>query len=119
MASYDTTSGFDDLIGSIEVTGDDVTSYTSDIRGMGSVQNLGGPGLNFNVTFAQVARPYHVRATADPKGNGYTGTANNGGPTAGQESWTATASTGVPAEESSTDHPDSSAEDAATRKAAS
>jgi hypothetical protein len=92
MANYTTNSGFADLVGSMEVTNNNVDSYTSDTQGSGSVQNLGGSGLNFNVSFTAVNRIYHVQATAN--GNNYSGTANNNGPAAAQEDWTATASTG-------------------------
>ncbi|HYJ92061.1 MAG TPA: hypothetical protein VEV84_12180 [Pyrinomonadaceae bacterium] len=91
MANYTTSSGFSDLNGSMVASNGNVTSYTSTNKGAGNVTNLGGTGLNFNVSFTGVARPYHV--TANPGGNGFSGSANNGGPAAGEETWTATATT--------------------------
>ena len=92
MANYTTASGFTDLVGSMVVTNNNVDSYTSDTQGAGTVRNLGGTGLNFNVSFTAVNRTYHVQATAN--GSNYSGNANNNGPEAAQEDWTATASTG-------------------------
>ena len=92
MANYTTNSGFADLVGSMTVTNDNVDSYTSDTQGSGTVRNLGGTALNFNVTFPSVNRTYHVQARAD--GSNYSGTASNNSPIAAQEEWTATASTG-------------------------
>ena len=87
--TYSTTSGFDDLIGSCEISNDVVISYTSDIRGAGTVTPQGGPNLHFKVSFADVARPYEIKANY--AGGGFSGRANNGGPQEGDESWAATA----------------------------
>ena len=96
MANYTTNSGFSDLNGSISVTGNNVDSYYSNTLGDGTVRNLGGPGLNFTVSFgATAAHTYHVNANANANGNGFGGNANNNGPAAAQEPWTATASTGA------------------------
>lgn len=97
MASYTTNSGFDDLDGTMEATNNNVDSYTSTSKGAGTVTNLGGSGLNFNVRFTGVNRPYHVTANANAAGNGFSGNADNNGPEEGEESWTATASTGAAA----------------------
>lgn len=90
MANYTTSSSLSDLNGSMSVTGSNVDSYTSTNKGTGTVTNLGGTGLNFNVTFTGVARPYHITAT--PRGNGYSGNANNNGPAEEEGTWTATGS---------------------------
>lgn len=119
MATYNTTSGFNDLTGSMVVTDNDVDSYTSNTQGDGTVQNLGGSGLNFNVRFPSVNRTYHVTATANAAGNGYTGDANNNGPEAAEESWSATASTADTVEGSTSDYADAPAADAATKTATS
>jgi len=92
MANYTTNSGFNDLDGSMVVSGSDVSSYTSTSRGAGTVTNLGGTGLIFNVRFTGVPQTYHINASTN--GTGYSGNANNGGATAVQETWTATATTG-------------------------
>jgi hypothetical protein len=97
MASYTTNSGFDDLDGTMEVTNNNVDSYTSTSKGAGEVTNLGGTGLNFNVRFTGVTRTYHVTATANAAGTGFSGNADNNGPELGEESWSATASTGAAA----------------------
>ena len=89
--SYSTTSGFTDLVGTCEISGDDVTSYTSDTRGAGTVTNLGGSNLNFRVSFAGVTRPYVITATANGAGNGFSGRANNNSPEEAEETWAATA----------------------------
>ena len=89
--SYTTTSGFPDLDGSCEISGDNVTSYYSDTRGTGTVRNLGGTGLRFIVSFSGVPRPYVINATANGAGNGFDGNANDNGPEEGEEEWAATA----------------------------
>ena len=95
MANYTTNSGLSDLNGSMSVTNNNVDSYDSNTLGSGTVRNLGGSGLSFNVSFGSLpAHTYHVNATAH--GSGFNGSANNNGPAAGQEPWTATASTGEP-----------------------
>lgn len=92
MATYTTQSGFSDLVGSVDITNDDANSYTSTTLGETVIpQNLGPTGLRFKVDFG--GRTYNINATANPGGNGYTGSANNNSPLAGQESWSATAST--------------------------
>lgn len=88
--TYSTTSGFADLNGSCEISNDVVISYTSDIRGAGTVTPLGGPNLHFKVSFSGVARPYVINANY-VGGSGFSGTANNNGPEEGEESWAATA----------------------------
>lgn len=100
MANYTTNSGFDDLDGSMSVTNNNVDSYNSNTLGSGTVRNLGGNGLNFNVSFgATAAHTYHVNASANANGHGFGGSANNNGPGAGQEPWDATASPGETVEE--------------------
>src|SRR6476660_884002 len=89
--SYTTTSGFSDLVGSCEISGNNVSSYYSDTRGTGTVANLGGSGLKFRVSFSGVPRPYVIRANANPTGNGFNGNANDDGPEEGEETWAATA----------------------------
>lgn len=92
MASYSTTSGFADLVGTCEITGDDCTSYTSNTLGAGTVTNLGsGSNLNFRVSFEGVSRQYVI--IADANGSGFSGNANDNGPQEGEESWAATATT--------------------------
>lgn len=119
MATYTTSSEFSDLTGSMEVANNNVDSYTSNTQGVGTVQNLGGKDtLEFSVSFAKVNRTYTIDATASAGGNGYTGAADNGGPTGGEESWVATASTGDTITTSATDIDDVSMADAATKKAA-
>ena len=118
MATYNTTSGFSDLVGSMVVTNNNVDSYTSNTQGAGTVQNLGGTGLNFNVRFASVNRTYNITATANGS-NGYSGNANNNGPMEAEETWSATASTATDtADESREDVAYDSGEDTATKKAA-
>ena len=95
MGNYNTTSGFNDLIGSMVTDGDDVQSYHSNARGPGSVNNLGGSGLHFNVSFNGVLRPYNINATSNA--NGFNGKAKDNGPDDAEEAWTATASTATPA----------------------
>lgn len=93
MANYTTNSGFSDLNGSMVATNDNVDSYNSTNLGAGTVRNTGGSGLDFNVSFStSPPRVYHINSSAN--GNGFTGSANNNGPGAGQEPWSATASTG-------------------------
>ncbi len=92
MSSYSTTSGFSDLVGTVEITGDDVTSYTSDTKGAGTFTNLGGSNLNFRVSFTGVTRQYVIVASANSAGNGFSGNANDNGPEETEETWAATAS---------------------------
>jgi hypothetical protein len=96
MGNYNTTSGFSDLIGSMVTTGDNVDSYYSNARGAGEVNNLGGSGLHFNVSFTGLPRPYNINATANGS-NGFDGKAKDNGPALAEEVWTATASTAAPA----------------------
>jgi hypothetical protein len=97
MANYITSSGFSDLNGSMVATNNNVDSYYSNNLGNGSVRNTGGSGLAFTVSFgATPPRVYHINA--NPGGNGFNGSANNNGPMESEETWSATASTGVPAE---------------------
>ncbi|CAN5633514.1 MAG: hypothetical protein M3449_01290 [Acidobacteriota bacterium] len=116
MPNYTTTSGFSDLIGSMVVTNNNVDSYTSNTQGVGTVQNLGGTSLRFNVRFAAVNRTYNINGNTN--GNGYSGNANNNSPSAGEESWAATASTADTVTASAADIADVSTADAATKKAA-
>src|SRR5215218_5264390 len=96
--NYITSSGFPDLNGSMVVTNDNVDSYYSNsLQQNGTVRNTGGSGLDFSVSFsATPPRVYHINAHAS--GNGFSGSANNNGPTAGTNPWSATASTGETAE---------------------
>ena len=96
MGNYNTTSGFSDLIGSMVTDGDDVQSYTSNARGAGVVNNLGGSGLHFNVSFTGVSRPYNINATSNGN-NGFNGNAKDNGPADAEEAWTATATTAAEA----------------------
>ena len=90
--SYTTTSGFPDLDGSCEISGNNVDSYYSNTKGPGTVTPLPGSSLlKFKVSFAGVRRPYVIRADANPTGNGFIGTANDDGPEEGDETWAATA----------------------------
>jgi hypothetical protein len=95
MANYTTNSGFNVLDGSMVVSGNNVTRYTSNSSGVCGVQNTGGPGLNFSVTVPGIQRPYHINASSNGNG-GYNGSANDGSTVAAQETWTATATTGKP-----------------------
>ena len=98
MANYITSSGFSDLNGSMVATNDNADSYYSTNLGNGSVQNTGASGLDFNVSFSTTPpRVYHISANANGS-NGFSGRANNNGPALAEETWSATASTGVPAE---------------------
>ena len=98
--NYITSSAFSDLNGSMVVTNDNVDSYYSNsLQENGAVRNTGGSGLDFSVSFsASPPRVYHINAQANANGNGFSGSANNNGPTAGTNPWSATASTGEPAE---------------------
>jgi hypothetical protein len=92
--NYTTSSGFSDLNGTMEAANDNVNSYYStDLQMSGTVRNTGGSGLDFNVSFAtSPPRVYHINSNAS--GNGFTGSANNNGPMADQQTWEATATTG-------------------------
>ena len=93
MANYITSSGFSDLNGTMVAANDNVSSYTSTTLGAGSVQNTGGSGLDFNVSFAtRPTRVYHINSNIS--GNGFSGSANNNGPEADQQTWEATATIG-------------------------
>ena len=93
MANYNTTSGFSDLNGTMVAANDNVTSYNSNNLGPGSVRNTGGTGLDFNVSFAtRPPRVYHINSNIS--GNGFSGSANNNGPEADQQTWEATATIG-------------------------
>ncbi len=118
MANYNTTSGFSDLTGSMVVTNNNVDSYTSNTQGAGTVQNLGGSNLKFNVRFPSVTQTYHINATANANGNGYGGNANNNSPEGVEETWSATGSTGDTADASKAENAYGSAGDTA-KKAAS
>ena len=87
--SYNVTSGFSDLDGTCEISGNDCTSYTSTAKGTGTVNNIGsGSTLNFQVSFSGVTHPYVVTASAS--GTGYSGNASHGNKRQ-DESWAATA----------------------------
>jgi hypothetical protein len=123
MATYNTTSGFPDLVGSMVITDGDVESYTSNNLGAGTiVPPTNAPVTRFSVRFGSGTGPgsraYNISSSANPSGNGYSGTANNNSPVAAQEDWSATASTAAPMEESTADYDDASAVDAAAKKAA-
>ena len=92
--TYTTTSGFQILVGSCVIEGNNncKSYFSTQLNTWGTVQNLGGAFLNFNVTFN--GRVYHI--IASPDGNGFRGTANDGGPEQHEDSWAAT-STGVTA----------------------
>jgi|SRR5688572_13794475 hypothetical protein len=124
MATYNTTSGFPDLIGSMVVTNDIVQSYTSNNPNLGAgtiIPPTNAPVTRFSVRFGSGTGPnsraYNINSSATPSGNGYSGTANNNGPAAAQEDWSATASTAA-TQESTADYDDASAADAAAKKAA-
>lgn len=101
MATYTTTSEFSDLVGSMVLTSDNIVeSYTSNTQDAGVVQNLGGKDtLAFSVYFSKVDKTYTIDATTNAGGNGFAGEANDGGPTGGEEPWSATASTAEMAEQ--------------------
>jgi len=86
---YTTTSGFSDLDGSCEITGNNCSSYNSTARGAGTVTNKGGPGLHFHVNFSGVTHPYVIHATA--RGTGYSGNAQDNSDGDAEESWAAAA----------------------------
>jgi hypothetical protein len=92
MKNYNTHSGIGDLNGTMSATNNNVDTYTSSTLGPAIVHNLGGTGLNFNLSFSNPPKNYHVNATAS--NGGFSGNATNNGPAAGQDTWTATASTG-------------------------
>ena len=119
MATYTTSSGFSDLVGSMVVTNNNVDGYTSNTQGAGRVHNLGGPTLRFSVTFTAVNRTYNISATANGSNNGYSGSANNNSPEADEESWSATASTAETADASTPGMACGAGDGTATKKAAS
>jgi hypothetical protein len=94
MANYITSSGFSDLNGTMVAENDNVSSYYStNLQMNGSVLNTGGTGLDFNVSFAtRPTRVYHINSNIS--GNGFSGSANNNGPEADQQTWEATATIG-------------------------
>jgi hypothetical protein len=123
MANYRTTSAFPDLVGSMVVTNGNVESYTSNNLGAGTiVPPTNAPVTRFSVRFGAGTGPdsraYNINSNANPSGNGYSGTANNNGPAAAQEPWSATASTAATVGDSAEDKGSASSEDAATKKAA-
>jgi hypothetical protein len=125
MATYNTTSGFPDLVGSMVVTNGIVQSYTSNDPNLGAgtiVPPNNAPVTRFSVRFGSGTGPgnraYNISSSANPSGNGYSGTANNNSPVAAQEDWSATASTAAPMEESTADADDASAVDGVAKKAA-
>jgi hypothetical protein len=98
MANYITSSGFSDLNGRMSASNDNVDSYTSNNLGTGTVRNTGGSGLDFSVSFGSTPpRVYHINANSNGS-NGFSGNANNNGPAAAQDTWSATATTGETAE---------------------
>jgi len=94
MANYTTSSGFPDLVGSMDASNDNVNSYFSNTLGAATVRNLGGAGLHFSVNFPGPGRNYTINANLNGNGNGFSGNANNNSPIAAEETWTATATTG-------------------------
>lgn len=114
MATYNTTSGFPDLVGSMVIENNQAVSYTSATKGEGDVHNVGGPTLRFNVSFENVSRTYNINATSNASGDRYDGTANDNGPALAQEPWSATASTAVPYEQSASGYDEDKAAEAAT-----
>ena len=97
MGSYNTTSGFPDLVGTCEIDDSgDCTSYNSNTLGNGNVNNQGGPFLSFTVQWPNAKPPRTYAINAGPDSNGWSGEANNG---VGQvdESWAATATSAVAA----------------------
>ncbi len=122
MATYTTSSGFSDLIGSMVVTNNNVDSYTSDTLGTTvETSPKGGVGLNFHVRFTSATPPrnYNIKSTANANGNGYSGKANNNSRAAAEESWSATATTLETADASAPDAGYGSAEAGDTKNAAS
>ena len=91
MANYTTTSGFSDLVGSMVATNNNVDSYTSNTQGSGTISPAGAPVTRFTVRFGS-GRAYNINATAN--GTAFSGSANNNGPEADQQTWEATASVG-------------------------
>ena len=95
---YTTSSGYSDLDGSCEISGNDCTSYTSTNKGTGTVTNIGSSSnLVFQVQFGS-DRPYTITASASSSkaGTSYSGSASHGQKRA-DESWTATATQVDPA----------------------
>jgi len=90
---YTTSSGYSDLDGSCEISGNDCTSYTSTNKGTGSVTNIGsGSNLIFQVRFGSDPQPYTITASpsSSKAGTSYSGTASHGRKRT-DEPWTATA----------------------------
>ena len=106
MATYTTSSGFSDLVGSMVVTNGNVESYTNSAQATGTITPQGAPVTRFTVRFGS-GRAYNINATAN--GTGYSGNANNNGPEADQESWSATASTAGTADAATPDKTSGSA----------
>ncbi len=99
MAIYRTTSLFTDLVGTMDVdtVNNDVNSYTSTTKGPGTPANIGTKGtLEFTVYFDKGGPVYTIDATANGTA-AYAGEASSGGPTGGEEPWSATASNEEPA----------------------
>ena len=100
---YTTSSGYSDLDGSCEISGNDCTSYTSTSKGQTvTPRNIGsGSNLIFQVTFPPDTHPYTI--TASPRstkaGGGYSGHASHGQKRT-DEPWTATATQVDPVEDS-------------------
>jgi hypothetical protein len=99
--TYDTCcKPFQDLNGSMTMEGDTVTAYTSDNpkAGAATIEMLKGPNLHFKVTFANIRKPFQVKADDNVTGNGYTGNATEGqtklhahqSPVGTEDNWTAT-----------------------------
>lgn len=97
--SYTVTSGFEDLDGTCEITGDAITSYTSNTLGAATIEKLTGTGLHAKLTFIvgegknREESKYHVHATAS--GGNFSGHAKDKDDFSDtEEPWAATA-TGV------------------------
>jgi hypothetical protein len=74
----------------MEAANGNVSSYTSNTAGAGTVNNTGNSSTNlaFTVHFAGSNRRYPVVASA--AGTGYSGSANSSGIEGGEDPWTAT-----------------------------
>lgn len=117
MAEYRTVSKLQDLVGSMEVVGGVVKSYTSDTLKQGVVVPMPGPGLRFRVTFSGLSKQYIIRAYGFP-GVGYLGASKDEKVTvAAEEPWAATASTFVMFDDESDEYTDKAANDNATTAA--
>ena len=94
MGNYSTScSGKSILNGSMVAASGNVSSYSSNSDGAGTVNNTGNSSTNlsFTVSFPNSSNPNRqYPITASPTSNGYSGSADSNGIEAGEDPWTAT-----------------------------